>query len=269
MTFSTTGVVAAADADTKRGPAALLVFERVFREAALLPDEKPTRPSGLRRVGRLAAAMGDGHQERRTGSPQITDHVDGVKLPVQQQETDFHAQGTYLLQQMLEGLLERFALADPPHRQREPLSLLDDVAAGIGVKMGRAPLRLRSNDFVGIAKGFAVIRDQGQVDGQPLRPLGQPPRQLGRQPAVDSPLEGIPLRQHGNQRIADRLVGGRLAQPPASVEYRPHPRGGKQQNIDQHRRPAFGSMIPNLEMILDQRRRVGVHRTHRNAIVRP
>jgi hypothetical protein len=97
------------------------------------------------------------------------------------------------------------------------------------VEVAGAALGLAAIDLVGMAERRAVVRDQGQVEGQPLEVLAQRLGQVPGQRRVELPLQRGGVGPSGQQRLACGLVGGGIAQRLASVGQRGDPSGGEQE----------------------------------------
>ena len=148
----------------------------------------------------------------------------------------------------MDDILERLALADAGQGDGVPLPLADDVGGGIGVEVAGAVLGLGAVDLAEVAEGFAVVRDQRQIDGQPLEALAERLGQVPGQRGVESPLQCGVVGERRQQRLARRLVGGGVAEPLAGVGERGDAGGGGQQQRPQDGGRGLPLVILELEV---------------------
>jgi len=169
------------------------------------------------------------HQEWHPRRLEVADHRHAVEAAIQQEQAGPDAHAGRLTEQPLHDILERLALGHAGQGHGVPPPLADDVGGGVGVEVAGAVAGLAAVHLGGVAEGLAVVRDQCQVDGQPL---GMPAQRLGQMPGeggVELTLQPGVVGEGGQQGLAGRLVGGRVSEPMAGVGERGDPGGGGQQ----------------------------------------
>ena len=243
--------------DTNRDPrAALGIVEGVLAPTALLPRQEDVGPAGATRVVELASPANHRHQERMPRRLEVADHAHAEEPAVEQQKAGPDPDAGCLVQEALEHGLHRFAAADRRQGHGVAMVLVDHIGRGIGMEMRGAALGFAADDFLGIARGRAVIGDQGQVDGHPLTALPQRLGQVSGQGTVELPLGLGEVGQGGQQGQPRRLVGRGIAEAFAGIGQRGDPRGGVEQERQEQSGAALGSVIVELQVGLQQRRGV-------------
>jgi len=168
----------------------------------------------------LAPTVDHGHQQSNAGVLQIANDRYAAKAAIQQQKAAFDTFPACLSEQSLDDFLHRLSTTYRRQGDREAMSLTDDMAAGVGMKMTCAVLGLAAADFPGVPIRLAVIGNQRQVDGHCLRATPEGLREAVGQGAIQSPRQLVILGQGGHQGFEQGLLREGMIQIAASGEDR-------------------------------------------------
>jgi hypothetical protein len=119
------------------------------------------------------------------------------------------------------------------------------------VEVAGAALGLAAVNLVFALGRFAMLRDEDEVDGLRLAPAAQSFGQIAGQRPIDTALQFVDVGQGGRQRIADRLIGRRPPQSSASGGDGGNARGRVAEDGQQDAGATLGTVVAELEMLLD------------------
>ena len=114
-------------------------------------------------------------------------------------------------------------------------------------------LGLAAIDLVGVRQGLAVVREQGQIDGQGLAAAAQRLGQVALQAAIEAALQFVDLGERGEQGGAHGRIRGRLREGATGGGHRGKAGGGIEQERQQGEGRTFGAVILEAEVLLAQR----------------